>query len=56
MRLTDIMSNADLTIWPEIAMVIFAVVFTALCVRTFAKGQKAAYEEAARLPLEATDD
>lgn len=52
MRLSDIMAEMDLTIWPEIAIVIFLVAFAAIAVRTFGKKNQRAIEEASKLPLE----
>ena len=52
MRLSDLMSNMDLAIYPQIALVIFLVVFAGVLVRVFSKSKAKDYEEAARLPLE----
>lgn len=52
MRLTDIMSAADLSVWPQIALVIFLAIFTAVVIKTFAKSQQKSHDEASFLPLE----
>lgn len=53
MRLSDIMGNTPgLTIWPEIALVMFVVIFAGVVFKTFAKSQQQKHEEARYLPLE----
>ena len=52
MKLSDIMSAAGLSIYAEIALVIFLAVFVAIVVRTFAPSRRRAMDEAARLPLD----
>ncbi len=52
MSKSDIMSNMDLAFWPQVALVIFLVVFAAVVVRVFSKSKAKDYEEASRLPLE----
>lgn len=52
MRLSDLMSAADLDIWPQMALVIFIAVFVGVVVKTFAKSQQKNHEEARFLPLE----
>ena len=52
MRLSDIMSNAGLAGYAEIALILFIVVFLAVVIRIFRPGRKAEMDAAARLPLE----
>ena len=52
MRLTDIMSGAGLSIYAQIALVIFVAVFVAIVLRTFAPSRRKEMDELARLPLE----
>jgi cbb3-type cytochrome oxidase subunit 3 len=49
---SDVMSGAGLTIWAEIALLIFAVAFLAVLVHTFAKKRKATFESISRMPLD----
>jgi len=51
MSLTDIMEHAGLSIYAQISLVIFLVVFIAITVRTFAPSRRREMEDAARLPL-----
>ncbi len=52
MKLSDIMSGAGLSIYAEVALVIFLLVFIAVAVRTFMPSRKAEMDEAARLPFD----
>lgn len=52
MSLTDLMSSMKLTVWPEVALLIFLGAFFAIAVRTFRASQRGAQDEAGRLPLE----
>ena len=52
MRLSDIMSNMNLSFYPQVALVIFLAVFVAVVVRVFSKSAAKDYEEASKLPLE----
>ena len=52
MSLSELMSNMDLTFWPQVALVIFIVIFIGVVIKTFSKSQKVKQEEASRLPLE----
>ena len=52
MKLSDIMSGAGLSIYAEIALVIFLAAFVAIVVRTFAPSRRRSMDEAARLPLD----
>jgi cbb3-type cytochrome oxidase subunit 3 len=51
MKLSDIMSYAQLSIYTEIALVMFFVVFVAIAIRTWLPSRRREQEEAARLPL-----
>lgn len=53
MKLSDVMSHMELATYPEIAMVIFLVVFAAVAYRLLRlnPGQRAALDRAAQLPL-----
>lgn len=52
MKLSDIMSYAQLSAYTEIALVLFLGVFIAITVRTFLPSRRQELEAAARLPLE----
>jgi hypothetical protein len=54
MKLTDIMSYADLTVFPEIALGIFLVVFLVLAARVLRPNAEgaAAQQRAAQIPLD----
>ncbi len=52
MKLSDIMGNANLSFYAEVALVIFLVVFLAVAVRLFLPSRQKDLEEASRLPLE----
>ncbi len=52
MRLSDIMSRLDLSIYPQIALVIFLVVFVCVMIRAFSRSRAAELDHAASLPLE----
>jgi cbb3-type cytochrome oxidase subunit 3 len=52
MRLSDIMANAGLAGYAEVALVLFFLVFLAIAIRTFWPGRRREMEEAGRMPLE----
>jgi len=52
MRLSDIMSRAGLTTWPEIALVIFFSVFVGIVVYLFAFRKKDSWDHHRNLPLD----
>jgi len=52
MRLTDIMSNAGLSGYAEIALILFMVAFAMIAVRLFLPSRKEDFDRASRLPLE----
>jgi len=51
-RLTDIMSNADLAVWPQVAMVIFLGVFFLVVVRTLTTGRRSEMRRRAAMALD----
>jgi cbb3-type cytochrome oxidase subunit 3 len=51
MKLSDVMSHAGLSIYAEIALVLFLVAFVAVVVRTFLPSRRREMDEASRLPL-----
>jgi cbb3-type cytochrome oxidase subunit 3 len=55
MRLTDIMSNAGLSVYAEVGLLLFLLAFVVIAVRIFRPSRKKALDEAARLPLEDGD-
>ncbi len=52
MKLSDIMGHANLSMYAEVAMVIFLLVFVAVAVRLFLPSRQQDLRDAARLPLE----
>ena len=52
MKLSDIMSHAGLSIYAEIALVLFLGVFIVITIRTFAPSNRRALQEASMLPLD----
>ncbi|MES2123844.1 MAG: cbb3-type cytochrome c oxidase subunit 3 [Gemmatimonadota bacterium] len=52
MKLSDIMSHAGLSIYAEVALVIFLVAFCGIIYWVFRPSSAAGWREAARLPLE----
>lgn len=51
MRLTDIMSSAGLSIFPQIGLVIFLIVFACVVARVLGRGRNADMDRWARLAL-----
>lgn len=51
MKLSDIMSYAQLSVYTEIALVLFLAVFIAIVIHTFLPSRKRELEEISRLPL-----
>lgn len=51
MWLTDIVSAMGLTFFPEVALVIFLVVFVAVVVRLYWKTRKSDFDAIAAIPL-----
>jgi len=52
MRLSDIMSNAGLAGYAEIALILFLVAFIAIVIRIFRPGRRKEMQAAARMPLD----
>lgn len=52
MRLSELMSQMDLAIYPQVALVIFLGVFVGVLYRVFSRRYTQDYEEASRLPLD----
>ena len=52
MKLSDIMSHAGLSMYAEIALVLFLGVFVVITIRTFAPSNRRALQEASMLPLD----
>lgn len=55
MSLADIMSNAGLSFYAEVALVLFLVVFLAIVVRLVLPSRRRDLDEASRLPLDDDD-
>lgn len=51
MRLSDIMSHMNLAIFPEMALVIFLIVFISVAIRVYTR-KRGTYEAVAALPLD----
>ncbi len=51
MKLSDVMSAANLAVYAEVGLLIFLMVFLAVCVRVLWPGQKAHFEQLAGIPL-----
>jgi cbb3-type cytochrome oxidase subunit 3 len=51
MKLSDVMSAANLAVYAEIGLLIFLVVFLLVCVRVLWPGQKGLFDELGSLPL-----
>lgn len=52
MRLSDIMSGMDLTVYPEIGLVIFLWVFAAIAARLYGRRRREELERFASMALE----
>jgi cbb3-type cytochrome oxidase subunit 3 len=52
MRLSDIMSNAGLSGYAEIALLLFMIAFAAIAIRIFLPSRKREFDRAGRLPLD----
>ena len=55
MSLTDIMSNAELSTWPQAAMIIFFGVFLLVAIRVLAISDRIEMESRAAIALEDDD-
>ena len=51
MKLSDIMGNAGLSMYAQVALVLFLAVFIAITIRTFAPSRRRELDEAAMIPL-----
>lgn len=56
MKLSDIVSAADLTLYPQIALVLFLVAFAIVLARLLWPGRKDVWQRRARLPLDDVND
>lgn len=54
MRLTDIMSGANLTIWPQLALGLFIVAFAAIAIREWMRNRDE-IRHASEMPLHDDD-
>ena len=52
MKLSDIMSYAQLSFYTEVALVLFLGVFIAISIRTFMPSRRAELDAASRIPLD----
>ena len=52
MRLSDIMGGLDLTVFPQVALVMFLAIFAVVMGRVLRRGRGKDFERAAALPLE----
>ena len=52
MKLSDIMGAANLSVYAEIAMVLFIVAFLVIVIATFAPGRQKTFDAASRMPLD----
>ena len=51
MKLSDIMGNAGLSMYAQVALVLFLGVFIAITIRTFAPWRRRELDEAAMIPF-----
>ncbi|HEY0971652.1 MAG TPA: CcoQ/FixQ family Cbb3-type cytochrome c oxidase assembly chaperone [Gemmatimonadales bacterium] len=56
MKLSDIMSAANLTLYPRIALVLFLFAFLLVVVRIYWPGARAQFAREAALPLDDVND
>jgi cbb3-type cytochrome oxidase subunit 3 len=52
MKLSDIMGNAGLAVYAEVALVLFLLVFLTLVIAVFRPSQKKRMDAASRLPFD----
>ncbi|MEP6834906.1 MAG: hypothetical protein ABJB74_16075 [Gemmatimonas sp.] len=52
MKLSDIMSNAGLSMYAEVALVMFLFAFSIIVIRTFAPSRRRELSETSLLPLD----
>ena len=53
--LTDVVSGAGLSIYAEIALVIFLLAFVAIVISLFVPGKRSTHEHLRRLPIDSDD-
>jgi len=53
--LTDVVSGAGLSVYAEIALVIFLIAFVGIVISLFAPGKRRTYEHLRRLPIDGDD-
>ncbi|MEP6763595.1 MAG: cbb3-type cytochrome c oxidase subunit 3 [Gemmatimonadaceae bacterium] len=51
-KLADIMEHAGLSMYAEVALVLFLAVFIGIVIRTYLPSRRRALDEASRLPLD----
>ncbi|MGZ8376602.1 MAG: hypothetical protein ACXW61_06650 [Gemmatirosa sp.] len=56
MKLSDIMSHAGLSMYAQVALVLFVLAFVVVALRLLAPSQQAALRATARLPLDDPND
>ena len=49
--LRDVIADAGLAFYPQVALVVFLAVFAGICIYVFMK-KKSSWEQASRMPLE----
>ena len=54
--LTDVVSGAGLSVYAEIALVIFLIAFLGIVLSLFAPGKRRTYEHLRRLPIDGDSD
>ncbi len=52
MKLSDIMGAANLSVYAEIAMILFIAAFVVIVIKTFAPGRQKTFDAASRMPLD----
>jgi hypothetical protein len=55
MRLSDIMGNAGLAFWPQVALIIFLLVFFAVTIRVYTR-PRSVFAAQAQLPFDDCSD
>ncbi|HEX5077365.1 MAG TPA: cbb3-type cytochrome c oxidase subunit 3 [Gemmatimonadaceae bacterium] len=54
--LTDVVSGAGLSVYAEVALVIFLIAFVGIVISLFAPGRRRVYEHLRRLPIDGDTD
>jgi cbb3-type cytochrome oxidase subunit 3 len=52
MRLSDIMANAGLAGWAQVALVLFLIAFLVILVAIFAPSRRREFDRASKMPLD----